>query len=434
MIKSTLLSVSCVLFLLAAVFAHAATDVQCPWDPGDPGDELNLWEVINNMAGTSLSSCDDLDALEIEGDWWWRDWTGYIHVAARYADYTQALYWETVPDPADGSLIFAIAGTPEPPVYFSAGGASFYLKDDTTGGTWYSRDDGNPPLNADGKSHMVTYRVANDTFVCAFEDVHNLGDHDYNDLVFMIQYAAPTCIPALINIPNQTVPAYGSFSDISLDNFVLPGDYNIANIAWNTSGGTNVSVTIDANRIAHITYNPADWTGSELIVFTAIEADSGFSYSFDEHVTFQVNPLENPVVADIPDEVTKSGFPFAEIHLDDYVSHPNPNIHDSDIHWTAIGGKKVCVNIDSDRIAHITYPDGWSGRETINFVATLNPSDSDHVTFTVTYAPPPFGTVGGIAFMLDKLDLLAPWVVLMIFITGAVASVLIWRKRRGTWL
>ena len=177
-----------VLFLATVPVAYAVTPID---DDNNPVGEDDLYEVINTMMGTSFTSSDQLGIYEIECDDWWDEWDGDITITATYAGQDQDLWWEN--STSSGHILSrSTDGYDYTDVVFVTTGGDFYFKDITNGNTWYSRDD----LNADGETHMVTYDMRAyefHTFICAFEDVSGLGDQDYNDLVFKITNAAPTC-------------------------------------------------------------------------------------------------------------------------------------------------------------------------------------------------------------------------------------------------
>ena len=426
--KKFVVPVVFVLFFISVSLARA-TDVNCP-----DGGEMDLDEIINEMMEENVvQDCNDLANYEIECTeiGWWREWDGYLSVSATFAGNTQDLYWMT--DPANEQwILHADAdgvidhGTN---LWITTGPNSplFYFKDVTSGETWYSRDG----LNDDSSHprHMVVYRLGNDTFICGFEDLAGGGDEDYQDLVFKISHAAPSCIPVINNIPDQAVTARGTFATIDLDDYLVHGDYTEAEVTWEASAGTDVFVSIDpGTRVATVTYN-YDWTGGEYITFTATGPEPE-RHSFDsEPVHFQVMEPDAPVVHDIPDQRTKIGRSFQEIHLDDYVDPP-PNYENSDVQWTwnNLGGGNISVTIEN-RIATITYPSYWTGSERIRFIGTVNPSGSSTSTFTVVSYLSGLG-VGGVAHTADRFDIAAPWIVAVIFLAAAGLSAIIWRKRR----
>ena len=189
--------------------------------------------------------------------------------------------------------------------------------------------------------------------------------------------------PVVSDIPDQTIAEGGSFATINLDDFVADLDHADNEITWTYSGNTNLTVNIDANRVATITTPNADWNGSETITFTA--TDPGLLANSDA-ATFTVTPVNDaPVVADIPNQTIAEGAGFLTINLDNFVT--DIDNADSEIGWSVTGQTALTVTINASRVATITVPDAnWNGSETITFTAT-DPgllSDSDPATFTVT--------------------------------------------------
>ena len=426
--RKPIIPVAVLLLLIFGPVVNAVTPVQ---DPAN--GETNLYLVINQMMGTSFTGSQDsaLTALEVEGDDWWHEWDGYISIVATFAGYDQNLWWEN--NSYSGDIFLAsldgLHFYEDNPITFQTQGGDFYFKNITSGGTWYSRED----LNSDVLKHMITYSFGNGIFICALEDVTGLGDQDYNDLVFKIVYGtSPVNIPAVSYISDQAVTRGNPFPTINLDDFVRDDDHGDAAIMWTTSSTSYVSVSIDVNRVATITY-PPDSVGVETVVFTATDPDLFFD---SEEVTFKVLPPDAPVVVDIPDQTVDSGEEVNPMHLDNYVSHPAPDIGPEDMTWTTSGGDKFRVSIDSQRVATVTYPNGWTGSETITFTATVNPSDSDNVTFTVLSSASGGGggiTVGGVVVPVNKFALVAPWLGLIALMIGIIAcAVMRKQKRRPT--
>ncbi len=396
--KRIILFLFVLLFIIIPVTANAVTPIN---DPHGPGGELNLYQVVNAMMGTSFTSSAQLGPYEIDCDGWWHEWDGFIKIDATYAGYDQALHWQNAS--SSGFILSASTdGIFYPNVHFYTTGGDFYLKDVTTGGTWYSLDN----MNADGKNHMVTYAFGNDTYICGFEDLSGLGDKDYEDLVVMFTYgAAPCCVPSVSDIPDQTIWVGDHFNNINLDNYVADCDHGDSQITWSCPDGVHIHASI-SNRVATITYTPSNWTGSETITCTATDPDG---HSDSDTATFTVQPNACPIVSDIPNQtIVKGGF-FATINLDNYVQDPD-NL-DSEITWSISGNNDLIVNI-VNRVATITYPPGWMGSETITFTATdpHNCSDSDSAIFAVTCGTTCKSScaVGGVIIPVNKFMLLSP--------------------------
>ena len=197
------------------------------------------------------------------------------------------------------------------------------------------------------------------------------------------------------DIPDQTIPEDSTFATINLDNYVSDADNTDAEVTWTYSGNTDLTVTIDVNRVATVTI-PADWNGAEVITFRA--TDPGLLFDEDA-ATFTVSADNDPpVVDDIPDQTVDEGSTFTTISLDDYVSDADNT--DEEITWTYGGNTELTVSIDVNRVATIGIPGvEWNGVETITFTAT-DPgllSDGNAATFTVNAVndPPVVGDIPG---------------------------------------
>ncbi len=189
--------------------------------------------------------------------------------------------------------------------------------------------------------------------------------------------------PVVSDIPDQTIAEGDTFVSISLDDYVSDADNEAAEIAWIYTGNTDLSVSISDARVATIDVPGPEWSGSEIITFTATDP-GGLSNS--DTATFTVTAVgDPPVVSDIPDQTIAEGDTFASVSLDEYVSDPDNEA--AEIAWTYTGNVDLSVSISDARVATIAVPDPeWSGSETITFTAT-DPgglSNSDTATFTVT--------------------------------------------------
>jgi hypothetical protein len=173
--------------LLVLCFSLSASALPVPsepWNPVDPSDELNLYEIYNSVYGTALTSNAELEAFAITPDDLFVTLSGTgVDAEARYAAFGQAIGYfdiggDSAPVPVVGGGLNATAHLDIPPGVFG-------LFDQVTGGInprWYSL----PALNAGLEDHMVAYFGQNNDIFIGFEDrefQHPLADFDYNDLV-----------------------------------------------------------------------------------------------------------------------------------------------------------------------------------------------------------------------------------------------------------
>jgi hypothetical protein len=198
-----------------------STGVESPWDAGSDDDEMNLYEIYNALYGTGFTSADGLAAdggmeeLQISGSSFFElfgtaDVT--VRFVAMFSDSSQRFGYYTSPGStsltgnpnaaaASGTLtdgdfhhLFDVSDFGFAPdahggaIALGDSPAGFYLNSPLGGGiTWFSQSS----RNIDFGEHMVAYLVSdaggnidpNRLFI-AFEDIYNLGERDYNDLVF----------------------------------------------------------------------------------------------------------------------------------------------------------------------------------------------------------------------------------------------------------
>ncbi len=87
----------CTLTLLFGVagMSDAYTWIDDKWNPSDPSDEMNLYEIFNDIfGGNYYSTSDDLfndRGLADSADDWWYETNGHITVTGRYAGYDPEL-------------------------------------------------------------------------------------------------------------------------------------------------------------------------------------------------------------------------------------------------------------------------------------------------------------------------------------------------------
>ncbi|MDD4052603.1 MAG: tandem-95 repeat protein, partial [candidate division Zixibacteria bacterium] len=171
--------------------------------------------------------------------------------------------------------------------------------------------------------------------------------------------------PVVSDIPDQTIAEGGTFTTITLDDYVTDADNTAAEMTWSYSGNTSLTVSI-TDRVATITTPDADWNGAETITFRATDPGSLFA---EDAATFTVTATNDaPVVSDIPDQTIAEGATFATINLDDYVTDADNT--PAEMTWTYSGNTALTVSIIG-RVATIATPTAdWNGAETITFRAT----------------------------------------------------------------
>ncbi|HKK63300.1 MAG TPA: family 16 glycosylhydrolase [Bacteroidales bacterium] len=176
-----------------------------------------------------------------------------------------------------------------------------------------------------------------------------------NALMYFFSAVEKNYAPLVSDIPNQIYYEGNEFTTIQLDDFVTDQDHPDAEITWTYSGNTDLTVSIDENRIATISA-PQNWTGSETITFIATDPEGEFS---SDQVTFTLNTETM-----ISREIRKTLFSF----------YPNPATDkvtitfqgETDLSVFTITGQKVMEKKIVER-DHINISDFMKGVYLLSF-------------------------------------------------------------------
>ncbi len=182
--------------------------------------------------------------------------------------------------------------------------------------------------------------------------------------------------PVVSQIPSQVITEGQQFTKIRLDDFVNDPDHKKNQITWDTevvpAGGPqadgDLSVTIDANRVATIAIPDKHWYGAARIKFIANDPDYG---SDNKTAAFTVQPVNDPptFTKKIPDQVIEEKNQFDMLSLADYVTDPDDD--PMKLKWTVTGNKDLKIEIDNYGSAIVTLPnENWNGQERVTFTVT----------------------------------------------------------------
>jgi len=201
------------LISLLVVGNSIATSINDRWEPTNSTDELNFYEIYNELFGTSYSNSNEL--TQAANDNLWYEFNGGVKVRATYAGDMQTL-GTSDPDGSNPQEIFSGYGTDGIDTSFSA---TSYDYGDYQPFSWYGDSSGgakffsNEFLNTDGNDHFVSIRVPQidiNNFLdvnhsdlgydeglvwfIGYEDRANL-DNDYNDLAFLAVNTSVAPVP-----------------------------------------------------------------------------------------------------------------------------------------------------------------------------------------------------------------------------------------------
>jgi len=192
-----------VLALIAVVVLLAApamaTLVEDPWDAGSATDELNLYEIVNALYGTSYASSAGMLSAQVAAPLDEVFSGGHSIVAtAHYASYVETFGWYQYTgagDPTNLVELFSVEadglGNLASASISPVGDYGFYDQagpaDEPDLYTWFSESDENPY----GEDHLVLYDLGllvgtdyDGSYLMAWEDMPaSMNDQDFQDLV-----------------------------------------------------------------------------------------------------------------------------------------------------------------------------------------------------------------------------------------------------------
>ena len=192
-------------------------------------------------------------------------------------------------------------------------------------------------------------------------------------------------------IPEQTIDEKKQFATIKLDDFVKDIDHKVSEITWETNvvaagkeqAEGDLSVEIDANRVAKIVIPDPNWYGSADITFTAADPEYATVSTTARFTVKSIN--DAPVLKQIPNQTIEEKNTFESINLADFVSDVDDPVEN--LKWSVSGGKELKVELDKYGSANVILPnENWSGQpETFTFTVkdSKGATASTQATFTV---------------------------------------------------
>ena len=226
-----------------------------------------------------------------------------------------------------------------------------------------------PTISATGDLTYTPADDANDsaTVTVSLQDdggTPNGGVDTSASQTFIITCNAVNDAPMVSDILDRTITEGDAFTTIDLDAYVSDVDNTDAEMTWSYSGNSELTVTIDGNRVATISIPHADWYGSETITFRATDPGSLFD---EDSTTFTVGPANDPPVANDDYDTTPEDTPVTT----------NVVTNDTDVDGTVVAST-VAIASGPSNGSVITNGDG-----TVTYTPNANFTGSDTYTYTL---------------------------------------------------
>ncbi|MBU0712326.1 tandem-95 repeat protein [bacterium] len=147
------------------------------------------------------------------------------------------------------------------------------------------------------------------------EDVGTV--HNYTDSTEVSFTILPDHLPLVEGIPDQTVEQGTAFTSFDLDDYLIKEDDDL--IIWSYSNNVNFNVNINTSNIATVSAANSEWTGREIIIFTATD-DTPNRFSDSDSVLFTILPFDHaPEITEIPDQIIGINGTFSSIDLNQHL-------------------------------------------------------------------------------------------------------------------
>jgi hypothetical protein len=176
--------------------------------------EPRLYEIYNYLYNTNYPNNNALYADHwVDYDDLWKEKDGVVDLKVKYSAAIQTLGYYTydggniirnklltaLDSGYNPSTVWEIDGDNNGMVKFDPDGEFGFFDDVSfvphppypTRYSWYSEE----TLNSDNRRHLITLTAPVDRYILAWEDLPNLGDADYNDIVVEVASASPVPEP-----------------------------------------------------------------------------------------------------------------------------------------------------------------------------------------------------------------------------------------------
>lgn len=198
---------------------------------------------------------------------------------------------------------------------------------------------------------------------------------DYSDQV-------SAAIPKISNLPIYLEIEAGSLSTLDLDDYVYDPDHADDQLTWGVSGNSSLQVSINSQTHVVTITAPADWDGSEQLIFTTTDPDEFYDLANMTVSSGTGQEPQPPQISSIP-SITFNEDGSHTLELNDFVD--DPDTQDENLYWYARGNERVVVNINhTTNSAQFSSETDWNGQESFWMVVADPDENKDSAMVTVT--------------------------------------------------
>jgi hypothetical protein len=167
--------------------------------------------------------------------------------------------------------------------------------------------------------------------------------------------------PELLNIPDQTITAGGSFKPIELDDFILFSVSATESIQWSWRGNENLILKIDSQNRLTVKPINKNYTGKETVTLVATNQ---YGLSVNQDVYFTILPEKKSIGFSLPEEIQLNSYEDdLVLKLDQ--TFMNQSFENENLLWQVTGLKYLSAQLIDNRYLHLRKSNpNWYGIDT----------------------------------------------------------------------
>ncbi len=178
-------------------------------------------------------------------------------------------------------------------------------------------------------------------------------------------------------IPNQTINDGEVFTVINLNDYVFDDITPDSIINWTSFGSTNITISIDANHMASISY-PGSWIGSDTATFVAEDQNAKKDSS---SVIFRVNGIP------VAQNDTSAALEDNSVSINLISNDSDPDISDSLSIQSILNTVHGSVVIDTDSMVTYTPNQDFFGSDSFQYILTDGVGGTDTAFVFIDVSP-----------------------------------------------
>lgn len=193
--------------------------------------------------------------------------------------------------------------------------------------------------------------------------------------------------PVISSIPEQTAAEGTDFDELTLDDYVIDTEDPDYLLEWTITeqSGTNLTCSLDVNRVLHVSPVSSTWVGSETVKLKVKDTGNGAFYKEDSfEIVFTTIDVDNPPEiygqTEIPTLIKNNSFEITKA----YLNYTDIDTEDSDVSLEVFSGTNYTFSGNT-----ITPVEDYIGYLAVNLKLKDQTSYSDNYEFEINVVKDP---------------------------------------------